>query len=115
MISTSESKTELELTVHDPRVSHDGLHRNFNDEPINLRMGNCDKINTAHAKETGGNSPLRVKRNKTQALYLAGFLVHNVLPDDRIELAQLQPFFTVVPVFLGEIAVIAGFALEFND
>src|SRR5437763_4420755 len=48
------------------------------------------------------------------ALHLAGFLVHDVLADDRVVLPQGDPLLGVVPVLLGEVAVAAGLALEFD-
>src|SRR5262245_6324160 len=52
---------------------------------------------------------------RRSGLHLAGFLVDDVLAHDRVILAELDALLGVVLVLLGEVAVIAGFALELDN
>src|SRR4051794_16173601 len=63
---------------------------------------------------TGGRAPCRATSGRGPPLHLAGFLVHDVLADDRVVLAQLDALLGVVAVLLGEVAVVAGLALELD-
>jgi hypothetical protein len=71
------------------------------------------------AKKTGGIRPLPARLDNAIAtpkdLNLARFLVHHMLAHNRIVPPQLKPFLAVITVFLREITVIAGFALELDD
>src|SRR5262249_60469280 len=83
-----------------------------------------DQITTGRAKATGpdgpraktaGSDPAAREIPKRPPSQFTGFLVHDVLADDRVVLAELEPLLAVVLVLLREIAVVAGLALQLDD
>ena len=81
---------------------------------LNSERNHSAQITSAHRKEIGGKCPPECDLLKKSSDF-AGFLVHDVFTNDRVVFPKLDTFFTVIPIFLGEIAVIACLALELDD